>query len=72
MSFLDRSLGEAFRWHSRRQREKHGPGVGGLVVDSDAPDFELMDSAGRRVRLADHRGRDWILLVFYPADDTPG
>lgn len=35
-----------------------------------APDFELPGTDGT-VRLADHRGR-WVVLYFYPADDTPG
>ena len=65
-------LKEVFRWHSRRSRDRHGPEVGGLVVGTEAPEFELLDSNGRRVRLVDHRGRDWVMLVFYPADDTPG
>jgi peroxiredoxin Q/BCP len=35
-----------------------------------APEFEAT-SAGGPVRLADHRGK-WVVLYFYPADDTPG
>ena len=36
-----------------------------------APPFALTDQDERLVRLADHRGR-WLVLYFYPADDTPG
>lgn len=36
-----------------------------------APDFELEDQQGQRHRLDDYRGR-WLLLYFYPKDDTPG
>ena len=36
-----------------------------------APDFDLVDDAGRAARLADERGK-WIVLYFYPKDDTPG
>jgi thioredoxin-dependent peroxiredoxin len=36
-----------------------------------APDFELPDDAGRPRRLSDERGR-WVVLFFYPKDDTPG
>jgi peroxiredoxin Q/BCP len=36
-----------------------------------APEFEALDQAGGKVRLADHRGRH-VVLVFYPGDDTPG
>jgi peroxiredoxin Q/BCP len=36
-----------------------------------APDFELADDAGERVKLSDFRGRP-VVLYFYPKDDTPG
>lgn len=36
-----------------------------------APDFEVFDDQGRKVRLADFRGRK-VLLWFYPKADTPG
>jgi len=36
-----------------------------------APPFELEDHAGTRVRLRDLRGR-WVVLYWYPKDDTPG
>jgi peroxiredoxin Q/BCP len=36
-----------------------------------APDFELEDQNGNKVRLADYRGRK-VLLYFYPKADTPG
>ncbi|MBI4538051.1 MAG: thioredoxin-dependent thiol peroxidase [Gemmatimonadetes bacterium] len=36
-----------------------------------APDFTLRDQNGRDQALADYRGR-WVLLYFYPRDDTPG
>jgi peroxiredoxin Q/BCP len=36
-----------------------------------APDFTLPDQDGRQVRLADQRG-SWVVVYFYPADDTPG
>jgi peroxiredoxin Q/BCP len=37
----------------------------------DAPDFALPDQNGRRRRLSDQRGQ-WVVLYFYPEDDTPG
>jgi peroxiredoxin Q/BCP len=41
------------------------------IAEGDAaPDFEL-PSADGPVRLTDHRGT-WVVLYFYPADDTPG
>jgi thioredoxin-dependent peroxiredoxin len=36
-----------------------------------APDFQLLDDEGRPRRLADARGL-WLVLYFYPKDDTPG
>ncbi len=42
-----------------------------IPVGQPAPDFELNDQAGRPHRLADYRG-SWVVLYFYPKDDTPG
>jgi len=36
-----------------------------------APDFELPDQEGKTHKLSDYKG-DWVLLYFYPKDDTPG
>lgn len=36
-----------------------------------APDFSLLDQNGTRHRLSDYTGR-WLVLYFYPKDDTPG
>ena len=36
-----------------------------------APDFSLPDDTGKIVKLADFRGT-WLVLYFYPEDDTPG
>jgi peroxiredoxin Q/BCP len=41
------------------------------AVGSTAPGFSLPDQAGATRRLADWRGR-WVVLYFYPKDDTPG
>ncbi len=42
------------------------PAVGTL-----APDFTLPDQNGKPWRLQEMRGR-WVVLYFYPKDDTPG
>lgn len=42
-----------------------------LPVGAAAPDFSLPDEAGNMVTLSDLRGSS-VVLVFYPADATPG
>jgi len=39
--------------------------------NSPAPDFTLPDQDGTMRSLSDYRRR-WVLLYFYPKDDTPG
>lgn len=41
-----------------------------LGEGSPAPGFELRDQAGKTHRLDDYAGR-WLVLYFYPRDDTP-
>ena len=41
-----------------------------LPVGSEAPDFSLMSDQGATVRLSEFRGRQNVVLVFYPKDDT--
>jgi peroxiredoxin Q/BCP len=36
-----------------------------------APDFTLSDADGTEHTLSSYRGR-WVVLYFYPKDDTPG
>ncbi len=40
-------------------------------VPYPAPDFTLPDTAGLPHSLADYHGK-WLVLYFYPKDDTPG
>ena len=42
-----------------------------LEVGQIAPDFSLHDQDGQVRSLADARGR-WVVVYFYPKDDTPG
>lgn len=51
-------------WPWSRRRDALTPGA-------PAPDFDLPDQHGRQHRLADYQGR-WLVLYFYPKDDTPG
>ncbi len=41
------------------------------MVGSLAPDFSLVDQHGETRSLAGYRQR-WLVLYFYPKDDTPG
>jgi thioredoxin-dependent peroxiredoxin len=43
-----------------------------LRTGDPAPDFELPDENGATVRLADFKGKSPVVLMFYPADNTPG
>ncbi|MBI2582774.1 thioredoxin-dependent thiol peroxidase [Candidatus Azambacteria bacterium] len=42
-----------------------------LKVGQVAPNFTLPDQTGKKHTLADSKGH-WLLLYFYPKDDTPG
>src|SRR3990167_10391720 len=42
-----------------------------LRVGQRAPEFTLSDQKGTPHSLKDYRGQ-WVLLYFYPKDDTPG
>ena len=44
----------------------------GLSVGDAAPEFEVKDEQGNTVRLADFKGKSSVVLMFYPADNTPG
>jgi thioredoxin-dependent peroxiredoxin len=39
-------------------------------VGDRAPEFELAGTGGRTYRLAEYRGREGVLLAFYPGDFT--
>jgi peroxiredoxin Q/BCP len=43
-----------------------------LRIGDPAPDFDLQDENGKPVRLSDFRGKSSVVLMFYPADNTPG
>jgi peroxiredoxin Q/BCP len=42
-----------------------------LKVGNKAPEFNLPDQEGKLHSLKESKGK-WILLYFYPKDDTPG
>jgi peroxiredoxin Q/BCP len=42
-----------------------------LKIGTKAPDFSALDQTGKEHQLADYAGH-WVLLYFYPRDNTPG
>ena len=42
-----------------------------LKKGNKAPDFKLPDQDGKMHKLSDYKGK-WVLLYFYPKDNTPG
>lgn len=42
-----------------------------IEINKKAPDFALPDQDGNKHKLSDYKGQ-WVLLYFYPKDDTPG
>ena len=42
-----------------------------LVEGDIAPSFELVDQYKKQHSLSDYQGK-WVVLYFYPKDDTPG
>jgi len=45
--------------------------IAGLKVGDKAPNFALQDQNDMTHNLSDYEGQ-WIVLYFYPKDDTPG
>ncbi len=42
-----------------------------LNIGDSAPDFTMPANGGKTVKLADFSGK-YLILYFYPRDDTPG
>jgi peroxiredoxin len=42
-----------------------------IPVGSKAPEFSLADHLGRKLSLAQFRGKRHVMLLFYPLDFTP-
>ncbi len=49
----------------------HAAHAAELSIGVTAPAFALKDQTNKMQALADYRGR-WVVLYFYPKDDTPG
>ena len=41
------------------------------LINSKAPEFNIMDASGNKISLSDFKGK-WLVIFFYPKDDTPG
>jgi thioredoxin-dependent peroxiredoxin len=44
----------------------------GVQAGQPAPEFTLPNQSGTPVSLADYRGKQVVVLYFYPKDNTPG
>jgi peroxiredoxin Q/BCP len=42
------------------------------AVGQPAPDFKLASTEDKEISLADFKGKQAVVLYFYPKDDTPG
>jgi len=47
------------------------PGMADIIVGEAAPLFRLQDQKGNWHTLEQYKGK-WVVLYFYPKDDTPG
>jgi cytochrome oxidase Cu insertion factor (SCO1/SenC/PrrC family) len=52
-------------------REKAPSVMTSIKAGDEAPNFTTVDDSGRRVSLSEFKGK-WVVLFFYPKDDTPG
>ena len=43
-----------------------------LSTGDQAPTFSLENQEGKMVSLSDFKGKKWVVLYFYPKDETPG
>ena len=43
-----------------------------LEINQTAPDFNAVNQDGDSISLSDYRGKQNVVLYFYPKDDTPG
>ena len=42
-----------------------------LPLGTKAPDFTLLSHSGENVSLSSFRGKNYVVLIFYPGDQTP-
>lgn len=66
MTYLIIAIALVLIFFSLNSRAANVPKIGEI-----APSFSLLDQAGQIRKLEDYSGK-WIVLYFYPKDDTPG
>lgn len=42
-----------------------------MNINEKAPEFQVLDQEGQTQKLSNYKGK-WVLLYFYPKDNTPG
>jgi peroxiredoxin Q/BCP len=42
-----------------------------LKIGDNAPEFSLLTQDNQKVGLSDFKGKNYVVLVFYPGDETP-
>lgn len=42
-----------------------------VSIGNPVPDFEAMSTGDKTIKLSDYKGQ-YVLLYFYPRDNTPG
>jgi cytochrome oxidase Cu insertion factor (SCO1/SenC/PrrC family) len=52
-------------WAQNDKEKKEAPPVTSLKVGDEAPDFEMPDQAGNKVKLSSFRGKKNVALAFY-------
>lgn len=43
-----------------------------MKIGDTAPDFSLPNQEGENIQLSDFKGKQHVVLYFYPKDETPG
>lgn len=43
-----------------------------IAIDQEVPDFTLPATGNQNISLSDFRGKQHVVLYFYPRDNTPG
>ena len=72
MNMLPMALAGTFLAASLFAQQKMQPPHTSLKVGDMAPDFTLTATTGEKVKLSDYRGKNTVVLAFFPAAFTGG